>query len=75
MFDNFNVNLRKKQRISNLYSIYSYSGILSIERTLSVKPCPIVHLAAAWTVIAIITYYVWKSVDKAVSKNDTREVI
>ena len=34
MFDNFNVNLRKKQRISNLYSIYSYSEIRSIERTL-----------------------------------------
>ena len=35
MFDNFNVNLRINQRILNLYSMYSYSGIRSIERTLS----------------------------------------
>ena len=34
MFDNFNVNLRKKKRISNLYSMYSYSEIRSIKRTL-----------------------------------------
>ena len=34
MFDNFNVNLRQKGRICNLYSMYSFSGIRSIERTL-----------------------------------------
>ena len=26
MLDNFNLNLRKKRRISNLYSMYSYPG-------------------------------------------------
>ena len=37
MFDNFNVNLRKNEGISNLYSVYSYSGIRSIELTLRLK--------------------------------------
>ena len=37
MFDNFNVNLRKNEGISNLYSVYSYSGIRSIERILRLK--------------------------------------
>ena len=33
------MNLRKKRRISNFYSMYSYSGIRSIERALSVDNC------------------------------------
>ena len=37
MFDNFNVNLRKNEGTSNLYSVYSYSGIRSIELTLRLK--------------------------------------
>ena len=35
IFNNINVNPRKKQRISNFYSMYSYSGIRSIERALN----------------------------------------
>ena len=35
MFDYFNVNLRKNERFCNFYPVYSYSGIKSIERALS----------------------------------------
>ena len=41
MFDNFNVNLRK-----NMYSMYSYSGIRSIERTLRIWGF---HVVVLWS--------------------------
>ena len=40
MFDNINMNLRKKRRIFNFYSMYSYSGVRSIERSHSFSVAP-----------------------------------